>query len=97
MQKATVVAPPTHTQVQPQAQPPSTPLLSDRTFYELMDVEQDASLDQIKAQFTILEATFDSLGEDVVRSLKRARPILTIPSSRDIYDKKLKGATVLVD
>ena len=73
-----------------QAQPPSTPLLSDRNFYELMDVEQDASVDQIKAQFTILEATFDSLGEDVVKSLKRARDILTVPSSRERYDKELK-------
>ena len=59
-----------------------------------MDVEKDASLDQIKAQFTILEATFDSLGEDVVKSLKRARAILTIPSSRDIYDTTLREAAV---
>ena len=83
-----MVAPPPHTQVQP----PSTPLLSDRNFYELMDVEQDASLDQIKAHFTILEATFDSLGEDVVKSLKRAREILTMPTSRAIYDRNLKEA-----
>ena len=62
-----------------------------------MDVEQDASFDQIKAQFTILEATFDGLVEDVVKTLKRARDILTVPSFREIYDKKLKGATVLVD
>ena len=62
-----------------------------------MDVEQDASFDQIKAQFTILEATFDGLGEDVVKSLKMARDILTVPSSRETYDKKLNGATVLVD
>ena len=53
---------------------------------------QDASLDQIKARFAILEATFDSLGEDVVKSLKRAREILTMPTSRAIYDKNLKEA-----
>lgn len=71
--------------------------MSERNFYELMEVEQDATVDQIKDQFTILEATFDSLGADVVKSLKRARDILTVPSSREMYDKKLKGATVLMD
>ena len=80
-----------------QAQPPSTPLLPDRNLDEVMDVEQNASFVQIKAQFTILEATFDGLGEDVVRKLKMARDILTVPGSREMYDKKLKGATVLVD
>ena len=71
--------------------------MSERNFYELMEVEQDATVDQIKDQFTILEATFDSLGADVVKSLKRARDILIIPSSREMYDKKLKEATVLID
>jgi DnaJ-class molecular chaperone len=71
--------------------------MSERNFYELMEVEQDATVDQIKDQFTILEATFDSLGGDVVKSLKRARDILTVPSSREMYDKKLKGAMVLID
>ena len=71
--------------------------MSDRNFYEQLEVEQDASVDQIKDQFTILEATFDSLGADVVKSLKRARDILIVPSSREMYDKKLKGATVLID
>ena len=47
--------------------------MSDRNFYEQLEVEQDASVDQIKDQFTILEATFDSLSGDVVKSLKRAR------------------------
>jgi recombinational DNA repair protein (RecF pathway) len=81
----------------PQAQAPGTPLMSDRNFYEQLEVEQDASVDQIKDQFTILEATFDSLSGDVVKSLKRARDILTVPSSREMYDKKLKGATVSID
>lgn len=71
--------------------------MSERNFYELMEVEQDATVDQIKDQFTILEATFDSLGADVVKSLKRARDILIVPSSREMYDKKLKGATVSID
>ena len=71
--------------------------MSERNFYELMEVEQDATVDQIKDQFTILEATFDSLDEVVVKSLKRARDILIIPSSREMYDKKLKVATVLID
>ena len=38
--------------------------MSKRNFYEIMEVEQDATVDQIKDQFTILEATFDSLGAD---------------------------------
>jgi DnaJ-class molecular chaperone len=71
--------------------------MSERNFYELMEVEQDATVDQIKDQFTILEATFDSLDEVVVKSLKRARDILTVPSSREMYDKKLKGAMVSID
>ena len=71
--------------------------MSTRNFYELMNVEQDASCDQIKVPFTTLDATFDDLGAEVIKSLKGGRDILIVPSSREMYDKKPKEAVVLMD
>ena len=73
--------------------------LDDRTLYEILDVSEDASFEQIERAYRIAARTYqpgsaalysvvsDEEGAEVLRRVERAFQVLSDPSMRREYDR----------